>query len=103
MGNALDVKYFSSKADNCFCANEGDVPGECCSDTLEVFQIDGDDLSSLLNVWSKDVVSQKSVLAEIEYTFLINDHDEDLFISADLPPPRFVPFHIWVSDLQYYG
>ena len=103
MGNVLDVKYFSLTADNCFCESWEGISSNCCSDELEVFQIDGDDISSLLKAYNKDVLSQKPALAEIEYTFLINNQNEDLFIRADLPPPRFVPFYILISDLQYYG
>lgn len=103
MGNILDVKYFSLKADDCFCESGEEDAIHCCKDEIEVFQIDGDDLSSSVNSWSKAVASQKATLAEIEYSLLINDRDQDLFISADLPPPRFVPFYIMTSNLQYYG
>ena len=101
MGNILDVEYFSFKADHCSCDTGEGTSTSCCHNTLEVFQIDGDGISSSFNIWGTSLLSQKVIPEVLEYVLLVNTNNEDSFISANLPPPRLVPVYLFTGNLQY--
>ena len=102
MGNVLDVEYFSFQTNHCCCEKE--ILGtDCCTDEIEVFQIDVNSLNGPVNSWDKNLINHIPTLHWHEVVLQANNNDKDPFVSADLPPPRLVPIYIITNNLQYYG
>lgn len=103
MGNVLAVEYFSLSAAHCSCEKEQLKESDCCSNQLEVYQMDQDEVRTSVDSGAKYLPGEQALLQVCEYTALINDNDDDVFISSSLPPPGPLPVYLLTSNLKYYG
>lgn len=104
MGKVKSTAYFSSEAKKCFEGESERDMGDCCSDELEVIQLDNEQLSGShiqLNDLLPDFIIPAYKLTP--FTFKQDPVKDEAGLAYDLPPPDPVPVYLLLSSFIFYG